>query len=88
MNRAEQRREGVSILSTGGGDLAFARQAERIDGDMSFAAFNFLAGFEAAGPPALSCLDRLAIDNNDGRRGIAAFGLACGEHEHADYLRP
>ena len=44
MHRAKQRREGVAILNAGGGDLTFYRQAERIDGDMSFAALDFLAG--------------------------------------------
>jgi len=42
MHRAEQRREGVTILNAGGGDLTFYRQTERIDGDMPFAALDFL----------------------------------------------
>jgi hypothetical protein len=88
MNRAEQGREGVSILNAGGGDLAFDRQAERIDGDMSFAALNFLAGVEAARSACFRRLDRLAIDNNGRWRGIAALSLARGEYKHTNYLRP
>jgi hypothetical protein len=61
MNRAEQRREGVSILNTGSGDLAFDRQAKRFDGDMPFAALDFLAGVEAAWAARCRRLDRLAI---------------------------
>ena len=73
MHRAEQRREGVAILNAGGGDLTFYRQAERIDGDMSFAALDFLAGVEAARPAGFRCLDRLAIDNDGRRRWSSVF---------------
>jgi len=52
MHRAEQRREGVTILNAGGGDLTFYRQTERIDGDMSFAALDFLPASKPRGPPA------------------------------------
>ena len=76
MHRAKQRREGVAILNAGGGDLTFYRQAKRIDGDMSFAALDFLAGVEAARPAGFSCLDGLAIDNDGRRRGLAASRAA------------
>lgn len=55
---------------------------------MSFAAFDFLAGVEAAWTACLRRLDRLAIDDNGRRRGIAALGLARGEYKQADDLRP
>jgi len=54
------------------GDLTFYRQAERIDGDMSFTALDFLAGVEAARAAGFRCLDGLAIDNDGRRRGLAA----------------
>jgi hypothetical protein len=73
MHRAKQRREGVAILDAGGGDLTFYRQAERIDGDMSFAALDFLAGVEAARPAGFRCLDGLAINNGSSRILVADF---------------
>ena len=59
MNRAEHWREGVSILDTCGCDLAFDRQSERIDGDMSLAPLDFLACVEAARPARFRRLDAL-----------------------------
>ncbi len=87
MHHAKQRREGVAILDAGGGDLTFYRQAERIDGDMSFAALDFLAGVEATRPAGFRCLDGMAIDTDGRRRGFAALDLTRGHHEHADDLR-
>ncbi len=75
MNRAEHGREGVSILDTRGCDLAFDWQAERIHRDVSLAPIDFLAGVEAPRTARLGRLDRLAIDDDGGRRGFAALGL-------------
>jgi hypothetical protein len=52
MRRAEPRRAGVAILNAGGGDLTCDRQAHGVDGDLSLAALDFLAGVDAgaAGP--------------------------------------
>jgi hypothetical protein len=50
MHGAEPRRAGVAILNAGGGDLTYDRQAHCIDGDMSLAARDFLAGVNAARP--------------------------------------
>ena len=74
MHRAEQRREGVTILNAGGGDLTFYRQAERIDGDMSFAALDFLAGVKATRPAGFRCLDGLAIDARPSRTPLMICG--------------
>jgi hypothetical protein len=96
MNRTQQRREAVSILNTGGSDLAFDRQAERIDGDMSFAALDFsatpslslLPASKPRGPPAsVVSTDWLSATTAIGA-GSRPSALARGEYEHADYLRP
>jgi len=88
MHGAKQRRQGVTILSAGGGDLTFDRQACRIDGDMSFAALDFLARVETAWAARFCRLDRLAIDNDGRRLGLAALRLARGYCEYGEDLRP
>src|SRR5208283_4912865 len=88
MNRAEHGREYVSILDTCGCDLALDWQAECIHRDMSLAALDFLARVEAARPARFRRLDRLAVDDDRRRRGLAALILARGHHEHPDDLGP
>src|SRR5271165_2744613 len=75
MNRAEHGRECVSILDTCGCDLALDWQAECIHRDMSLAALDFLARVEAARPARFRRLDRLAVDDDRRRRGLAALIL-------------
>ena len=52
MHLAQDGRERVAVLDVGGRDLAFYRQAERIDGDVALAALGFLAASKPRGPPA------------------------------------
>jgi hypothetical protein len=62
--------------------LAFDRQAERIDGDVPLAAFDFLGGVEAARPAGLGRLDRLAVDDDRRWRSVAALCLARASQAH------
>ena len=48
MHLAQHRREGVAVLNIGGRDLAFDRQAERIDADVALASLDFLGGVKTA----------------------------------------
>ena len=56
--------------------MACDRQAERINGDMALAALDFLGGIEAARPASLRRLDRLAVDHNRSRGGIAGLSAS------------
>src|SRR5271166_4642695 len=48
----------------------------------------FLGGIEAARPASLRRLDRLAVDHDHSRGGIAALRLTCAHHEDAHDLGP
>ena len=74
--RSQDGRQRVAVLRVGGGDLAFDRQAERIDGEAALAALDFLGGVEAARPASLRRIDRLAVDDRRCRRSVAALRLA------------
>ena len=60
----QQWREGVAILKIGRRDLAFNRQAQRVDGEMAFAALDLRARVEPARAAGLRALDRLAVDDH------------------------
>jgi len=73
MRLAQEGHQRVAILDVGGRDLAFDRQAKGVDGDVPLATLDFLGGVEAARPTGLGRLDRLAVDDNRRRRGLAAL---------------
>ena len=71
MNLGQDWGKCVAVLRGGGRNLAFDRQAKRIDGDMPLATLDLLRGVEAARAASLGRLDRLAVDDDRRRRGRA-----------------
>ena len=63
-------------------------EAERIDGDVTLASLDLLPGVKTSRPSCFGGLDRLAIDDDCGRRSFTALGLTRGEYEEADDLLP